>query len=285
MSWSVTASTEPCTSAFTTRGSSWSWPSAMARPRSSSLIFDDGDIAFSRSLSWRKATMDCAFRLSVTTRSWSPGSGSAGRPRISTGVDGPALLQPLAVVVDEGADLARHRARHDGVADAQGAVLDEDGGHGAAALVEPRLEHGADGRLLGVGLQLLQVGHQQQHLEELLEVLLLLGRDVHEDGGAAPFLGHQPAVGELLLDAVGLGVRLVDLVHRHHDGHAGRLGVVHGLDRLRHHAVVGGHHQDDDVRDLGPAGAHEGEGLVAGGVEEDDLPRCPRRRGRRRCAG
>jgi hypothetical protein len=28
------------------------------------------------------------------------------------------------------------------------------------------------------------------------------------------------------------------------------------LDRLRHDAVVGRHHQDDDIGDLGAAGAH-----------------------------
>ncbi len=56
-------------------------------------------------------------------------------------------------------------------------------------------------------------------------------------------------------------------------GHVGGLGVVEGLDGLRHHAVVGGHHQDDDVGDLGAPGAHGGERLVAGGVDEgDQLP-------------
>src|SRR6185503_12047002 len=39
----------------------------------------------------------------------------------------------------------------------------------------------------------------------------------------------------------------------------------------RHHAVVGGDDDHDDVGDLGAAGAHAGEGLVARGIEEDDL--------------
>ncbi len=39
---------------------------------------------------------------------------------------------------------------------------------------------------------------------------------------------------------------------------------------LRHHAIVGGHHQDDDVGGLGTAGAHRRERGVAGGVEEGD---------------
>ena len=54
-------------------------------------------------------------------------------------------------------------------------------------------------------------------------------------------------------------------------GTLGGLGVVDGLDRLRHDAVVGRDHQHDDVGDVGAAGAHGGEGLVAGRVEEGDL--------------
>ena len=40
---------------------------------------------------------------------------------------------------------------------------------------------------------------------------------------------------------------------------------------LRHDAVVGRHHQHHDVGDLGAAGAHAGEGFVAGRIDEDDL--------------
>ena len=47
-------------------------------------------------------------------------------------------------------------------------------------------------------------------------------------------------------------------------------GVVDGLDGLGHHAVVGGDHEDHDVGDLRSPGAHGGERLVAGGVDEGD---------------
>ena len=39
-------------------------------------------------------------------------------------------------------------------------------------------------------------------------------------------------------------------------GTFGGPGVVDRFARLRHDAVVGGHHQDDDVGHLGAAGAH-----------------------------
>ena len=69
----------------------------------------------------------------------------------------------------------------------------------------------------------------------------------------------------------GLAPGLVDLVDRHHDRHLGGPGVVDGLDGLGHGAVVGRHHQHHDVGHLGAAGAHGGEGLVAGRVQEDDV--------------
>ena len=101
--------------------------------------------------------------------------------------------------------------------------------------------------------------------------IMLLGGHVHEDVVAAPLLGHDRVVGELLAHAVEVRVVLVDLVDRHDDRHAGRLRVVDGLDRLRHDAVVGGHHEDDDVGDVRAAGTHGGERLVARGVDERDL--------------
>src|SRR5208337_4354151 len=89
--------------------------------------------------------------------------------------------------------------------------------------------------------------------------------------GAGPLLRDEAAVGELLLDALGVGFGLVDLVDGYDDGDVGGLGVVDSLQGLRHNAVVGGHHDDHDVSDLCAAGSHAGEGFVAGGIEEDDL--------------
>ena len=94
---------------------------------------------------------------------------------------------------------------------------------------------------------------------------------------ARPLFGNQPAIGELLLHAIGIGLGLVDLVHGHDDRNIGGLGVVDGLKRLRHHAVVRGNHDDDDVRDLGAARTHTGKGLVARRVEEDNLAAGSRR--------
>src|SRR3954454_19986917 len=180
------------------------------------------------------------------------------------------LLDALARVVGHRPHAAPVGAGHDRVADVQRAALDEHGDHGAAARVELGLDHRA-GRLdVRVRGQLLDLGHQQQPLEQVAEAVVRLGRDVDEHRVAAPLLGLQPELGHLGAHAVGLRALLVDLVDRHEDRHLGRLRVVHGLAGLRAHAVVGGDHDDRDVRRLGAAGAHGGERLVARRVQARD---------------
>ena len=48
--------------------------------------------------------------------------------------------------------------------------------------------------------------------------------------------------------------------------------MVDRLLGLGHDPIVGCHDKDDDVRHLCTTGAHHGEGGVAGGIEEDDVP-------------
>ena len=112
---------------------------------------------------------------------------------------------------------------------------------------------------------------KQDRVQELVEVRLGLRRDVLEDRLAAPLLGLQSLPDELVAHPLGVRVGPVDLVHGDEDGHAGGLGVVDRLDRLRHDAVVGGDDQDGHVGDLRAAGTHGGERLVARRVEEGDL--------------
>ena len=104
--------------------------------------------------------------------------------------------------------------------------------------------------------------------------------DFDHDRVAAPLFRHQAAIGQLPLDALGLRFGLVDLVDGHDDGNAGGLGVVDGFERLRHHAVVGGHHQHDDVGDLGAARAHARERFVARRIDEHDAAAVHRHRRR-----
>ena len=183
---------------------------------------------------------------------------------------GPGLLDALAGEVVHRPHPAPLRAGDEGVADLQRAALDEDRDDGAAAGVELGLDHRARGGGVGVGAQLLQLGDEQDHVEQVVEALVGLGGDVAVDRLPSPVLGGEPVGGELVADPVGLRALFVDLVDRDQDRHVGGAGVVDRLLGLRHDAVVGGDDDDGDVGDLGAAGAHRREGGVAGGVEEGD---------------
>ena len=132
--------------------------------------------------------------------------------------------------------------------------------------VELGLDHRPGGGGVGIGRELLQVGDQDDHVEQVVEALLGLGGDVDVDGLAAPFLGVEPVGGELVAHPVGLGALLVDLVDGDQHRHVGGAGVVDRLLGLRHHAVVGGDDDHGDVGDLGAAGPHRRERLRGPGV-------------------
>ncbi len=177
----------------------------------------------------------------------------------------------LALIVDEGAHAAPLAAGDDDVADLDRAALDENRGDRTAALVELGLDDRALGRAIGIGHQLKHFGLQQNGFFQLVEAGLLERRDFHGDHVAAHLLDDDLVAQQFLLHAVGVGVRLVDLVDRHDDRHARRLGVGDRFFRLRHDAVIGRDDQNDDVGHLRAAGAHRGERGVAGRVEEGDL--------------
>ena len=87
---------------------------------------------------------------------------------------------------------------------------------------------------------------------------------------AAERLDLNVVLQQFLHHALRIGLGLVDLVDGDDDRRLGRLGVTDRLDRLRHDAVVGRHHQNDDVGDLRAARAHGGERGMAGSVDEGD---------------
>ena len=81
-------------------------------------------------------------------------------------------------------------------------------------------------------------------------------------------LNHDLVLQQVRADLLRVGRGLVDLVDRHDHRDAGGLRVVDGLDRLRHHRVIGGHHQHNDVGHVRTARTHRGEGGVTGRVQE-----------------
>ena len=71
-----------------------------------------------------------------------------------------------------------------------------------------------------------------------------------------------------MLDAIRIGLGLVDLVDSHNNWHTSRFGVGDGFLGLRHHAVIGGHDQDHNVGCLGTTRTHGGKRLVTRGVKK-----------------
>ena len=184
---------------------------------------------------------------------------------------GPRAFHRAAVIVKHRANLAVDRAANENVSGIQRSRLHQDRRHRAAAPVHAGFQHGARAGRFRIGFQFAQVGDEQKHFEQLVQILFLLRGDFHHHGVSAPFLGHQAALGKLALDALGLRARLVDFVDGHDDGHARGFGVVDGFLRLRHHAVIGRDDQHDDVRDFRAARAHARERFVARRVDEHDL--------------
>ena len=160
----------------------------------------------------------------------------------------------------------------DRVADAERAALYEHRGHRPSPLVEARFDDRA-GRLgVGVRLELLEldVGHEEHLLEQLVEALARLRRDLRDLRRATPLLRLQTFVRKIAAHLVGVRVGKVDLVDRDDDRHVGRTRVRNRFLRLRHDAVVRSDDEDRDVGDLRAACTHGGERLVTRGVDERD---------------
>ena len=200
----------------------------------------------------------------------SPASGTADRPSTTTALDGPAFVTRLPSSFSSARTLPNVSPTTITSPTRSVPVWTIAVATGAAVLVELGLDDRADGRALRVGLELLEVGDEQDHLDQLVEPDAGPRRDGHERRVAAVLLDDDAGLGQLGLDPVGVRIGLVDLVEGDDDRHLGRLRVADRLERLGHDAVV---RRDDDDRDVGhlrAAGTHRRERLVARRVEEDD---------------
>ena len=83
--------------------------------------------------------------------------------------DGPTAI------VEHGADLAEGVADDEAVPELEGSVLDEDGGDGTAATIELGFDDGSDCGAIRLGLLLVGIGDEADHLFQGVEVEALLG--------------------------------------------------------------------------------------------------------------
>ena len=119
-----------------------------------------------------------------------------------------------------------------------------------------------------IGPIVVQFGDREQRLQQFVDAGAYGGAGLDHFRVAAPFGRQQIVGGQLLVNPLDVDARQIDLVERHDDRHAGGAGMADGLFGLRHDAVVGRHHQHRDIGDVGSAGPHFGECLVAGRVDE-----------------
>ena len=135
----------------------------------------------------RVSTAARAAFSSATTRRMSPASGTSDRPRITAGVDGPAFLIRLPC----SSSSARTRPNVSpttmmsptlSVPVWTSTVADR-----AAGLVHARLDDRADRGALRVGLELLEVGDEQDHVDEVVEARRRSSRDTGTSGVSPPY--------------------------------------------------------------------------------------------------
>ena len=119
--------------------------------------------------------------------------------------------------------------------------MDQQGGHGPLGLIQVGLNHGAPCHAIGIGPKVFDIGDQQDHFEKFVDVLALDGANRHHHGVATPVIRHEVVAGQFLLDPIGGGALLVDLVDGHHDRHLGGPGVADGFQGLGPHTIVGGY--------------------------------------------
>ena len=134
-------------------------------------------------------------------------------------------------------------------------------------------DHSAFSKAIGVGLKILNLGDEEDHFKQLVDVLSAEGTDGHHHHIASPFFRQQVLFRQFLFDAIGGGSLFVDLVDRHNNRHFCRSCMADGFQGLRTHPIVCRNHQDGNVSDFGAPSTHGGERLVTRSVQEGELPR------------
>ena len=271
---SVSASTEPCTSALRMSRSSLTSPDwiCLCRP---SRVMRVARLALELvALGCAWSAICRALRSSETDHQHVAGLRHAGQPE---DLDGIRRARPsctfLPAVVDERADAAGVRADHDGVA-----LLAACPFWMSAVATGPR-PRSSRPSMMTPARGPARVGLAARAPRPAARSSRAAGRCrrpawprwARRSSGRPTPRARGSWLASSRFTRSGSDSGLVDLVDGHDDRHVGRPGVVDGLHGLRHHAVVGGHHQDDDVGGLGAARAHRGERLVARRVEERDL--------------
>src|SRR6266550_1021445 len=127
------------------------------------------------------------------------------------------LCDALSPVVGERADPAIDVAADEVVTDLERAGLYQHRGDGAATALQVRVHDGPDRVAVRIRLQLQDVGGKDDGGQQVVDALARPRAEMHALVLAPVVPGHDALLGELLMDAIGVGVVLVDLVDGDHD--------------------------------------------------------------------
>ena len=133
-----------------------------------------------------------------------------------------------------------------------------------------RFDHEALGGDINIGLELLEVGGEKNHIEKLLEVLVLFGGNRHHGDVATPFLGLEAMLGEVSHSTWDVGAFTVDFIDGDDNFSIGRLGEIDGFDSLWLDTIISSNHNNDDIGQHSAMLTNGGEGLVTRGVKKCD---------------
>ena len=76
---------------------------------------------------------------------------------------------------------------------------------------------------------------------------------------------------EFFFDPFRIGGGLIHFIDGDDNRNPGGFGVVNGFNRLRHDAVIGSNHQDNNIRYRSPASAHRRKGRVPRSIDKGDF--------------
>ena len=143
-------------------------------------------------------------------------------------------------------------------------------GNRAAAFVQTCLNNDTFGRCIDWGSQFQNFSFEQDGFEQCIDVQAFFSGNVDKLYIAAPFVRHDFVRSQLLADTLWVGGFFIDFVDGNHHRYARSFSVGNGFDGLRHHAVVGGNHEDHDIGCFRTARTHCGKRFVTRSIQESN---------------
>ena len=144
-------------------------------------------------------------RSSATALNTSPALRDFGQAGYLDRRGGTGLGHALSLIVYHGTDAADGGTGDDDIARLERTVLNQNGHDRAAALIKTRLDDGTLCGAVGIGLQLLHLCDENERFPSRFSMPMPVFADIgHTIGVAAPFLGDEVVLGELLLDPIGV---------------------------------------------------------------------------------